>query len=175
MEGISYKNPGGCLFFFSFLFQHLTCKGWSDSVMRMLQSSRSGREWILDRERERVNVNDECTAHSGRYHPLHIQPLWVSIRCFALPFVCVCVVCPSVRLSVCVCVSVSVCLSEHVCLPVCARICMQGKTQSVSEKQRYVGEQLNSDWFPSTEHQMYSLRRMGLCDGGGVIMLMSYL
>lgn len=131
--------------------------------MQMLQSSRSDREWMLERElmlvMSAVKISSDATPPNTTALSQHL------LLCLAF-CECVCVLC------VHVCMSVWVCVSEHVCLSVCARICMGGKTQSVSEKQRYVGEQLKSDWFPSTEHQMYSLRRMGLCDGGSVIMLM---
>lgn len=71
--------------------------------------------WERVDAREWVNVNDECSENTSRYHPLHTQLLWVSIRRFALPFcACVCV-CACARACGCVCVRVLV----TVC--VCAR------------------------------------------------------
>lgn len=130
--------------------------------MQMPQSSRSGRGWMPD-----------CA--------LMLMMSAVKIPAAATP-------CTqkrsesasdaSLTLRVSVCLCARACSLGHQCLAEgrgwrCE--CVEGKSQSVSEKQRYVGEQLKSDWFPSLEHQMYSLRRMGLCDGGGIIMLMSYL
>lgn len=130
--------------------------------MQMLQSRRSGRGWMLDCElmlmMSAVKIPaaaTPCTQSALSQHQmLCLASCWVSV---------------------CLCARVLARASVSSWGEGVACECVEGKSQSVSEKQRYVGEQLKSDWFPSLEHQMYSLRRMGLRDGGGIIMLMSYL